>query len=294
MSDTNSFRAHAAGLAALLARRAAAFEKNRSLEETTFRRGSEVLGSGTSNGCFICRQNPLRAVSVSSTDSKDSSSSSSSTRSSPEAASAELRSYKPHTTRFHELIANGVLSGPMLEIIEQAMIWTKVAEQAKRDRLSAAGAASHAWADGLPSEEALTPLDEACFHSIRLCLYLSAWLDWQHSCAAVTSFLRAIYGFLCQTNIDALIEHVPDLLMWIVLVAGPLMEGEARTWYSCVLLRIRNVRGLYDFAFVTPELEQKFLWNPMLTPFAEVLWEETTLDIGVPLPTVDENDVWSF
>lgn len=173
----------------------------------------------------------------------------------------------------------GLLTEQMKSFIEPAMIWSELAERARRDKLSAAIGATHAWID--EGEFSLAnmshPLDTAVFTAVRLCFYLSSWLDWQHSCFAVRQLASAVHMALQHTDLEHHLINCPDAIMWLCLMAGPLCEGATRAWFSTLLARAIAVlngapmgfQGKIDF------FTQYFIWSATITNVAHDFWDET-------------------
>lgn len=163
------------------------------------------------------------------------------------------------------------------------MIWSTLAERARKDKLSAAIGATHAWIDEgeFSLKGPIHFLDTACFTAVRLCFYLSSWLDWQHSCSAVDRLARAVNLSLRRADTEYLLLECPSVLLWLCLIAGPLCENEARAWFAYLLVRAKSAIGLqmWDFQSQVDTFGHLYVWSGTMTPGAERFWNEICFDI---------------
>lgn len=238
----------------ILARRAQVFERDKYLQDATARRG--INFPSTDNGsksdrCLYCR------------DIKEKS-----RTSSPEADQIVHR-VENTGLGFYGLIEMNVLSVSMTDFVSQSLEWNKIGEMARADRLSAAAGASHAWIDGSSSFVAKTPFDNACMFAMRLCLYLSAWLDWNHSCSAVRMMLGVVHDGLQKSDIQMYLLQCPDTLLWMAMLAGPYTEGDQRAFFESLMMKARDASGMHEFESALALVSEKYLWTPTMTPAAE-------------------------
>jgi len=181
---------------------------------------------------------------------------------------------------FLELIEVGMLSYEMKPFIETSLKWNEIAQQARRDRLSAACGASHAWTDGNIKDEARTPFDMAVMFAVRIALYLSAWLDWNHSCQAVQKMVGAVSESLkAVQDIDSLIQDCPDIVLWSTLLTGPYTEDEkAREMMLKLAGRAAESlaarTGLITFNEILTRISDRYLWTSTMTPAARTFFFE--------------------
>lgn len=186
--------------------------------------------------------------------------------------------YYPRGEGFRDLVRQGLLSTKMNSFIEPAMIWSTLAERARRDKLSAAIGATHAWID--EGEFSLAnmehPLNTAVYTATRLCFYLSSWLDWQHTCFAVRRLADAVYTALLETDVDMLLIQAPQLVIWLCLMAGPLCEGPNRFWFLALLDKAKRALNLdmLDFQGRIELFTHTFVWSATMTPLAQNFWDE--------------------
>ena len=255
-------------LAQVLSRRAHAFEQDKYLEDVTARRGINFPTPDNglqSNRCLYCR------------DIKEKS-----RTSSPEAIEIVQRSDTEFKgLGFYGLIDMNILSQSMSDFVGQVLEWNKIGELARADRLSAAGAASHAWIDGSSRLEAKTQFDTACMYAMRLCLYLSAWLDWNHSCSAVRSMLSAVHDGLQNSDIQMFLLQCPDALLWMAMLAGPYAEGDQRPFFEGLMMKARDASGMHEFDHALALVSEKYLWTPTMTPAAETFFWDGMQSHGI-------------
>lgn len=274
-----TYAQHAAGLATLLQYRTDAIHKKGNQPDTVARLKA-FFKSNPNDECLYCQTNgsPSRAKSP---------------EYEREVLATDMNSfnaaYYPRGEGLRELVRKGYLTENLKAFIEPAMIWSTLAERARRDKLSAAIGATHAWIDegefSLHSQA--PPLDTAFFTAVRLCFYLSSWLDWQHSCSAVRRMSDAVFVTLNRAGklLDSLALEMPTAVMWLCLMAGPLCEGEKRAWFADLLSRARSISPYWDtvanFEALIDELSQSFVWSGTMTKGAGILWNETTpIDVG--------------
>jgi hypothetical protein len=205
---------------------------------------------------------------------------------------------------FTTLVDEGELSYSMQAFVETSLQWNIVAQQARKDRLSAACGASHAWTDGNSEIVASTPLDNAVMYSVRIALYLSAWLDWNHECDAVKKMVFAVNMSLkkLESNperIDHLLLQYPEVILWATLLVGPYTEemntkpGDAPSpeentlryfmlklagrASECVKLKRRMQQGpdvAVSFDDILVDISNKYLWTSTMTPAAKAFYHD--------------------
>jgi len=195
---------------------------------------------------------------------------------------------------FQVLVDASVLSSSMQAFINTSLEWNGIAQRARKDRLSAACGASHAWTDGNIKDEAQTSFDMAVMFSVRIALYLSAWQDWNHSCAAVKELVGAVNMSLKGVLKDSvymdntLMVQCPDVLLWTTLLAGPYTEdeetrsfmlklaGRAASGMELVLKLERrlNEDAALSFDQALVEISRNYLWTSTMTPAARIFFHE--------------------
>lgn len=267
-NDKVATAAHAKGLKDILQKRLEARGRNQRLENAIAEKGMKLTppdnGTDPAARCLYCRESMSKE-----TDSRESS---------PELTDPSSPP-KPSNNvghGFEELIDNGILSITMEPFIETSLKWNEIAQQAKNDRLSAACGASHAWTDGNMKDEAITPFDMAVMFAIRIALYLSAWLDWNHSCAAVKGMVAAVNMSLKGVaDMDTITSQCPDVILWAALLAGPYTENEQMRQHMLTLAgRSAEAFGMYTFDDVLAHISNKYLWTSTMTPAARVFYHE--------------------
>jgi len=282
-NDKLSTQIHAKGLRDILDKRAEMFARNRKLEIPTAEKGlsfpAPAKPSDPAARCLYCRSTPHREP-----DSRGS--------------SPELEDVPVDTDNmgqgFKALVDASVLSGSMQAFINTSLEWNGIAQRARKDRLSAACGASHAWTDGNIKDEAQTPFDMAVMFSVRIALYLSAWQDWNHSCAAVKELVGAVNMSLRGVLKDSvymdntLMVQCPDVLLWATLLAGPYTEkeenrvfmlklaGRAAAGMELVLKLERrlNEDALLSFDRALVEISRSYLWTSTMTSAAREFFHE--------------------
>jgi hypothetical protein len=259
------------------------FSRNRKLEAPTAEKGlsfpAPAKPSDPAARCLYCRSNPHREP-----DSRNS--------------SPELEDVPVDTDNmgqgFKALVDASVLSDSMQAFINTSLEWNGIAQRARKDRLSAACGASHAWTDGNIKDEAQTPFDMAVMFSVRIALYLSAWQDWNHSCAAVKELVGAVNMSLkgvLQDSVymdNTLMVQCPDVLLWATLLAGPYTENEDMRVFMLKLAgraaaglelilkleRRLNEDAQLSFDQALVEISRNYLWTSTMTPSARAFFHE--------------------
>jgi len=247
------------------------FDKSRKLENATAEKGTRFPaadnGGDPAARCLYCRGNIEKE--------------SSSRESSPELP--EVPTTLPADdlgTGFFELIEVGMLSYEMKAFIETSLKWNEIAQQARRDRLSAACGASHAWTDGNIKDEARTPFDMAVMFTVRITLYLSAWLDWNHSCQAVKKMVGAVNESLkAVQDMDSLMQTCPDIVLWSTLLTGPYMEDDKHREMTLKLAgraaeSLTARTGFLTFDDILRCISNRYLWTSTMTPAARTFFFE--------------------
>lgn len=281
--SVETYAQHAAGLSTLLHFRTQAIHKHGEQHDTV-QRLRNFCNTDPNDECTYCRTNG--SASRSSTP----------TTLFQEAFAADTKSfnedYFPRGEGFRNLVRQGILSDHMNSFIEPAMIWSTLAERARRDKLSAAIGATHAWID--EGEFSLAnmshPVDTAVFTAVRLCFYLSSWLDWQHNCSAVRRLAQAVCTAVKETDIDYLLLQSPNVVIWLCLMAGPLCEGDTRFYFANLLDRATVLLGLdrLDFQGRIELYTHTFVWSATMTPMAQNFWNESfPFDPNDVFPSID-------
>lgn len=285
--SVETYAQHAAGLSTLLHFRTQAIHRLGEQHDTV-QRLRNFNNTDPNNECGYCRNNgsPSRSTTPNILF--------------REAFVADTKSfnedYFPRGEGFRDLVRQGILSEHMNAFIEPAMIWSTLAERARRDKLSAAIGATHAWID--EGEFSLSnmshPVDTAVFTAVRLCFYLSSWLDWQHNCSAVRRMAQAVCTAVQETDIDHLLMRCPNVVIWLCLMAGPLCEDGTQYYFANLLHRARVALGLdiLDYQGRIELFTHTFVWSATMTPMAHDFWNESfPFDPNDVFPSVDfENE----
>jgi len=247
------------------------FDKSRKLENATAEKGTRFPaadnGGDPAARCLYCRANIAKEPN--------------SRESSPELPEVPTTlSADDIGQGFLTLIDVGMLSYEMKPFIETSLKWNEIAQQARRDRLSAACGASHAWTDGNIKDEARTPFDMAVMFTVRIALYLSAWLDWNHSCQAVKKMVGAVNESLkAVQDMNGLVKSCPDVVLWSTLLTGPYTEGETARELMVKLAgraaeSLAAQTGLIAFDDILTHISNKYLWTSTMTPAARIFFFE--------------------
>lgn len=247
------------------------FDKSRKLEDATAEKGTRFPaadnGGDPAARCLYCRGNIEKE--------------SSSRESSPELPEVPTTLPADDLGKgFFELIEVGMLSYEMKPFIETSLKWNEIAQQARRDRLSAACGASHAWTDGNIKDEARTPFDMAVMFTVRITLYLSAWLDWNHSCQAVKKMVGAVNESLkAVQDMDSLMQTCPDIVLWSTLLTGPYTEDEKNRELMLKLAgraaeSLAARTGFLTFDDILTHISNRYLWTSTMTPAARTFFFE--------------------
>lgn len=247
------------------------FDQSRKLENATAEKGTRFPaadnGGDPAARCLYCRGNMEKE--------------SGSRESSPELPDVPTTLPPEELGQgFFALIENGMLSYEMTAFVETSLKWNEIAQEARRDRLSAACGASHAWTDGNIKDEARTPFDMAVMFTVRITLYLSAWLDWNHSCQAVKKMVGAVNMSLkAVQDMDACMQKCPDVILWSALLTGPYTEDATAREFMLKLAgraseSLVAKTGLTTFDEILTLLSNKYLWTSTMTPAARTFFYE--------------------
>ena len=143
------------------------------------------------------------------------------------------------------------------------------------DRVALISVAEHIWVDDWPPDMAADFFEKACYAAIQICFHLVVKPKW-HFCWPVEKMAATVFeSMTCITPMDFLIQ-CPDVLLWLVLCAGPFLTEKKMEWFEMLLRKTIERLGLRHYSDATRLMLQRYMWAANMSPAAEQFWNSAT------------------
>lgn len=185
-------------------------------------------------------------------------------------SSGSTSTLEPTEDKFTVLLDKKLISLSFAHSLQFHLILAQLISRARHDSVLAAGIQQHFCTDGIIPQ--LAPFEVAVHASIRLCEHHLAWPHLGKPCAIALGVAHGVRAALEKSELDMLYFKCPLSLVWMCLLAGPVVPGHVKAWYANVLRKATAMAHLGSFRKAVTRLRDDFAWYNELDLPAELFW----------------------